>query len=254
MAELDEHGEHGLRNSFRPGEMHPAPSLREAPPADFPRPRLASDLQALVTDAQSPGSVSKSTGPQHQEPEHCSAPDLNRSSCLLPLLDPTATPTTRFTSTKLSSSGTVPISTTIDVSQTTLNSTSVFAVQGGPDEPEERRTPKSARRRTGPLNKEQRAKAALIRKMGACADCRRRRVSCDPARTLLSYCFLVPLDSFTPRFISQSVSPGEDCLYFEVISSLESHSTSSHLQISLGMHPRSMLYARSPWIILITLC
>lgn len=36
------------------------------------------------------------------------------------------------------------------------------------------------RRRTGPLSAEQREKAALIRKLGACPDCRRRRVACNP--------------------------------------------------------------------------
>lgn len=33
------------------------------------------------------------------------------------------------------------------------------------------------RRRTGPLSREQRVRAAMIRKLGACQDCRRRRVA-----------------------------------------------------------------------------
>ncbi|KAF4431986.1 hypothetical protein CFRS1_v012560 [Colletotrichum fructicola] len=36
-------------------------------------------------------------------------------------------------------------------------------------------------RRTGPLSQQQREKAALIRKLGACNDCRRRRVACHPS-------------------------------------------------------------------------
>lgn len=40
-----------------------------------------------------------------------------------------------------------------------------------------------SRRRTGPLTAEQREKAALIRKLGACMNCRRRRVAvgCGPS-------------------------------------------------------------------------
>ncbi|KAL5611680.1 hypothetical protein BROUX41_000742 [Berkeleyomyces rouxiae] len=38
-----------------------------------------------------------------------------------------------------------------------------------------------SRRRTGPLSQQQREKAALIRKLGACMDCRRRRVACHPS-------------------------------------------------------------------------
>ncbi|KAL2885846.1 hypothetical protein HOO65_070308 [Ceratocystis lukuohia] len=38
-----------------------------------------------------------------------------------------------------------------------------------------------SRRRTGPLSQQQREKAALIRKLGACMDCRRRRVACNPS-------------------------------------------------------------------------
>ncbi|KAG5751336.1 hypothetical protein H9Q69_014227 [Fusarium xylarioides] len=36
-------------------------------------------------------------------------------------------------------------------------------------------------RRTGPLSQQSRERAALIRKLGACIDCRRRRVACHPS-------------------------------------------------------------------------
>ncbi|KAK0730394.1 hypothetical protein B0H67DRAFT_638903 [Lasiosphaeris hirsuta] len=39
---------------------------------------------------------------------------------------------------------------------------------------------RASRRRTGPLSAVQRERAALIRKLGACHDCRRRRVACHP--------------------------------------------------------------------------
>jgi hypothetical protein len=52
--------------------------------------------------------------------------------------------------------------------------TSVFHVKDGVDVSNRVR---ASRRRTGPLSQQQREKAALIRKLGACPDCRRRRVA-----------------------------------------------------------------------------
>jgi hypothetical protein len=49
---------------------------------------------------------------------------------------------------------------------------SIFTVKEGTDI-----NRKPSRRRTGPLTATQREKAALIRKLGACAECRRRRVA-----------------------------------------------------------------------------
>ncbi|KAK4659582.1 hypothetical protein QC762_111580 [Podospora pseudocomata] len=54
----------------------------------------------------------------------------------------------------------------------------VFSARDGADVTAQRR---ASRRRTGPLNPEQREKASLIRKMGACGDCKRRRVACHPS-------------------------------------------------------------------------
>lgn len=53
-------------------------------------------------------------------------------------------------------------------------SLSIFSVRNGEDLSNNRR---ATRRRTGPLSAQQREKAALIRKLGACGDCRRRRVA-----------------------------------------------------------------------------
>ncbi|KAM7202373.1 hypothetical protein V8F33_002781 [Rhypophila sp. PSN 637] len=53
----------------------------------------------------------------------------------------------------------------------------VFSVKDGSDVAAQRRP---SRRRTGPLSEEQRRRAALIRKLGACTDCRKRRVACHP--------------------------------------------------------------------------
>ncbi|KAK8132937.1 hypothetical protein PG999_001110 [Apiospora kogelbergensis] len=57
------------------------------------------------------------------------------------------------------------------------SSQSIFSVKDGAEISNSRR---ASRRRTGPLSAQQREKAALIRKLGACQDCRRRRVACHP--------------------------------------------------------------------------
>jgi hypothetical protein len=51
---------------------------------------------------------------------------------------------------------------------------SIFSVKDGSDVSNNRR---ASRRRTGPLSQQSRERAALIRKLGACHDCRRRRVA-----------------------------------------------------------------------------
>ncbi|KAF9876702.1 hypothetical protein CkaCkLH20_05548 [Colletotrichum karsti] len=61
---------------------------------------------------------------------------------------------------------------------TSPNLTSIFHVKDGSDVSNRVR---ASRRRTGPLSQQQREKAALIRKLGACIDCRRRRVACHPS-------------------------------------------------------------------------
>jgi hypothetical protein len=75
---------------------------------------------------------------------------------------------------------TVTTNATNDSSSTAYSvesSQSIFSVKDGAEVSGNRR---ASRRRTGPLSAQQREKAALIRKLGACADCRRRRVACHP--------------------------------------------------------------------------
>lgn len=62
----------------------------------------------------------------------------------------------------------------VDQYSPTTVSQRVFSVNDGSDMSQARRP---NRRRTGPLTPEQREKAALMRKLGACKDCRRRRVA-----------------------------------------------------------------------------
>jgi hypothetical protein len=61
---------------------------------------------------------------------------------------------------------------------------SIFSVKDGSDVSNSRRT---SRRRTGPLSQLSRERAALIRKLGACNDCRRRRVACHPSHHNLTW-------------------------------------------------------------------
>jgi hypothetical protein len=58
----------------------------------------------------------------------------------------------------------------------------VFSAKDGSDVGPQRR---ASRRRTGPLTAVQRERAHLIRKMGACPDCRRRRVAVSPTPLVL---------------------------------------------------------------------
>lgn len=64
------------------------------------------------------------------------------------------------------------------------SSQSIFSVKDGAEVSSNRR---ASRRRTGPLSAQQREKAALIRKLGACSDCRRRRVACHPNHHNMSW-------------------------------------------------------------------
>ncbi|TWU75501.1 hypothetical protein ED733_005508 [Metarhizium rileyi] len=60
---------------------------------------------------------------------------------------------------------------------------SIFSVKDGSDVSNTRR---ASRRRTGPLSQQSRERAALIRKLGACHDCRRRRVASPNAQETTS--------------------------------------------------------------------
>ena len=68
----------------------------------------------------------------------------------------------------------------------TFPTQAIFSAKDGSD-PNAIRRP--SRRRTGPLSASQREKAALIRKLGACNDCRRRRVAVSEFLRGDSCCF-----------------------------------------------------------------
>ncbi|KAK0665648.1 hypothetical protein QBC41DRAFT_11119 [Cercophora samala] len=89
----------------------------------------------------------------------------------------------------------------------------VFSARDGADLTAQRR---ASRRRTGPLNPEQREKASLIRKMGACGDCKRRRVACHPSHHNTTW------DALTKKYGHGSPSSANGRLLSPAVSSFKS--------------------------------
>jgi len=151
--------------------MHPAPSLAES----FPKSTKTEDrTQHVYENHQQPRLVHTTTQLGPPEPlkiENHSDYSVSQSS------PPMRKDTGSSTSTNASSDTTVVTTTSTDTSTTAYSvesSQSIFSVKDGSEISSNRR---ASRRRTGPLSAAQREKAALIRKLGACPDCRRRRVA-----------------------------------------------------------------------------
>lgn len=152
--------------------MHPAPNLAEAPPkSDEQRPRQHSPV--------SPGNGNSHAGAngsleQHvHHSDHPTSPPVRKDTN-----SSTSTNATAATLATLASNESAATAYSVDASPS-FPSQAVFSVKDGSDVVAQRRP---SRRRTGPLSNLQRERAALIRKLGACSDCRRRRVavSIDP--------------------------------------------------------------------------
>lgn len=142
--------------------MHPAPSLAEAPPK--------ADGQQRPT---SPGSVVQ--GPQTPS----ASPPIRKGT-----ISSTSTSATAASAVTLASNEIVGTTYSLDASSPSFAAQAIFSVKDGADISDNRR---ATRRRTGPLSAEQREKAALIRKLGACTDCRRRRVAVSTDSAPLSF-------------------------------------------------------------------
>lgn len=169
------------------GGMHPAPSLIEAPPRKSPRPdypRPSQQALHALSATQGPGQSPSNnfftpyapsdytTGLDVLRQGRSSSPPLRQDTHLS-----TSTTATNATSNSLTSAATAASP------RSTASSPSAYPGQNLPfsvNSSELGQGKKPNRRRTGPLNPEQREKAAIIRKMGACDDCRRRRVGCQP--------------------------------------------------------------------------
>ncbi|SPO02158.1 uncharacterized protein DNG_04831 [Cephalotrichum gorgonifer] len=171
--------------------MHPAPSLAEAPPktdeyeSRSPAPHAAhggghgggpagaTTQQSPPTPSQQPVSVSVSLS--------VSPPLRTETPASLPNHSPATSPASaaaRLSVDPAGNSSSYGAETSPNLHQ------SIFSVTDGSDLSNHRR---ATRRRTGPLSQQQREKAALIRKLGACPDCRRRRVACHPSHHNLTW-------------------------------------------------------------------
>lgn len=173
------------------GGMHPAPSLTEAPPTKSTRteyPRSGQHaLQTLSVGIQSPGQgssnntffdscMSELVSRRGSLPRSRSASPPSRK-------DTELSTATSATSNSLVSSDTAATTHSIASSPSAIPGQNLFSVAN----PEGGEGSRPNRRRTGPLNPEQRRKAAIIRKVGACDECRRRRVACQPEHHGISW-------------------------------------------------------------------
>ncbi|KAI1259514.1 hypothetical protein F5Y18DRAFT_296333 [Xylariaceae sp. FL1019] len=164
--------------------MHPAPSLSESfpkstKPDDRPQHVSFQQLdqnpqQPRLAPAAQPGPSEAMKGDNHLDHS------VSQSS------PPMRKDTGSSTSTNVSDATAVTaISTdTAATAYSVESSQSIFSVKDGAEVSSNRR---ASRRRTGPLSAAQREKAALIRKLGACPDCRRRRVACHPNHHNMSW-------------------------------------------------------------------
>src|SRR3569833_882576 len=139
--------------------MHPAPSLLEASSPDRTG-RKANPARRQQTDTQS---------------EYRPSPDRDDSDDAIPVVVGKrrhSIASTGTVATRATSEASVISHTAEDPPSFTREA--VFSIKDGGDIAASRR---ASRRRTGPLSAAQREKAAIIRRLGACYDCRRRRVA-----------------------------------------------------------------------------
>lgn len=179
------------------GIMHPAPSLFEAPPTGSPRPEDPRSgqhgVRAPSASGQSPRRGS-GTSPffEGYTPNHGAGrrPLGQRNSTSPPMRHDTISSTSTSTN---ATSTTIPNLTTAETastpystasSPTNLPSQVVFPINEGSEGGSNK---KPSRRRTGPLSAESRERAGMIRKVGACYECRRRRVACHPSHRGLTW-------------------------------------------------------------------
>lgn len=142
--------------------MHPAPSLAQAPPkTDGSRSPSHGFGPAGGAHHHSPPTPSQSVSPPLRKDTPSSL--ANQSPATSP-----AAGNARLSVDPAGNSSSYGAETSPNLHQ------SIFSVTDGSDLSNHRR---ATRRRTGPLSQQQREKAALIRKLGACPDCRRRRVA-----------------------------------------------------------------------------
>lgn len=145
--------------------MHPAPNLAEAPPnkSDELRP-----VQQHLSASPEHHLAGNTTPERHVRHPDSASPPVRKDTS-----SSTATTATIATLATLASTETVATPYSVEISPT-FATQGVFSAKDGSSVISQRR---ASRRRTGPLTTLQRERAHLIRKMGACGDCRRRRVA-----------------------------------------------------------------------------
>lgn len=172
---------------LRHGSMHPAPNLFEAPPTGSPRPedprRDHRDVRSSSSSGHSAGRGSMTTSLFEG---YTLEQGLGRSSLSQrsPTLPPTHYEMNSSTIVNLTGGETTSAPYSNVSSPTTGPSQLIFPMNEASRRGANR---KASRRRTGPLSAESRERAGVIRKVGACPDCRRRRVACDPSHRGLSW-------------------------------------------------------------------
>lgn len=162
--------------------MHPAPNLVEAPPNDSDHPRSMSHLSASPGNHAHPNTIPEDHVPQS---DGASPPVRKDTSSSV------STAATALTVATLATDDTPGTPYSSVTSSPTFPNQAIFSARDGSNVGPQRR---ASRRRTGPLTAVQRERAHLIRKMGACSDCRRRRVA-------VSFAARSPNPSF-PAYVS----------------------------------------------------
>ncbi|PHH83690.1 hypothetical protein CDD82_4652 [Ophiocordyceps australis] len=142
-----------------------APTPPALSSASIPRPDDARPRQSLFSPLPAPAHL-------HMTHQASSPPPKDTNSSI----------STQATTATLASAETSNTSYSADTSPSLHQS--IFSIKDGSDVSNTRRT---SRRRTGPLSQQSRERAALIRKLGACTDCRRRRVACQPIHHNLTW-------------------------------------------------------------------
>ncbi|KAL2021409.1 hypothetical protein VTK56DRAFT_7162 [Thermocarpiscus australiensis] len=147
--------------------MPPAPDLTEAAPNKSDEPRAA---QHLPADHENHATAHPASEGHVRQPDATSPPVRKDTS------SSTSTAATIATLATLATNETPTTPYSVEASPT-FATQAVFSAKDGSNVVTQRR---ANRRRTGPLTAIQRERAHIIRKMGACGDCRRRRVACHP--------------------------------------------------------------------------
>lgn len=158
--------------------MPSAPGLSEAP-HNIDESRNGSNLPV------SPESQSTPHGDhRHEHDRHngSASPPVRKDT-----ISSTSTTATTSTDATVTSNDTTATALSIESPSHSYNGQAVFsAAEGDPILTPHRinSSLRPSRRRTGPLSAEQRERAALIRKLRACPDCRRRRVAVSTGASL----------------------------------------------------------------------